>query len=52
MVKLKLRGWEFPRAFLTTRIRLTAIVVHGVSVPAGWKEISSARASHDGSVFR
>jgi hypothetical protein len=26
---------------LTTRIRLTAIVVRGVSVPAGWKETSS-----------
>jgi hypothetical protein len=33
---------------LGTRIRLTAIVVRGVSVPAGWKETSAARASHDG----
>ena len=35
--------WVGPtRGFdLTTRIRLTAIVVRGVSVPAGWKETSS-----------
>jgi hypothetical protein len=42
--------WVGPtRGFdLTTRIRLTAIVVRGISVPAGWKETSSASASHDG----
>ena len=30
---------------LTTHIRLTAIVVRGVSAPAGWKETSSGAAS-------
>jgi hypothetical protein len=39
--------WVGPtRGFdLTTRIRLTAIVVRGVSVPAGWKESSSGAIS-------
>ena len=39
--------WVGPtRGFdLTTRVRLTAIVVRGVSAPAGWKETSAEAAS-------
>jgi hypothetical protein len=30
---------------INSRIRLTAIIVRGVSVPAGWKETSSRSVS-------
>jgi hypothetical protein len=44
--------WVGPtRGFdLTTRIRLTAIVVRGVSAPAGWKETSSGIAQQAATV--